>query len=80
MGREAIVFYCRLADHLFRHGSTSYSHTLAFIRCTLSFSLLRSAIYNGMTAVRSFILKFKLVRLRALFILCFINPYTFGCV
>ena len=43
MGREAIVFYRRLADHLFRRGSTSYSQTLAFIRCTLSFSLLRSA-------------------------------------
>ena len=43
MGREAIVFYRRLADHLSRRGSTSYSQTLAFIRCTLSFSLLRSA-------------------------------------
>ena len=43
MGREAIVFYRCLADHLSRRGSTSYSQTLAFIRCTLSFSLLRSA-------------------------------------
>jgi len=43
MGREAIVFYRCLADHLSHCGSTSYSQTLAFIRCTLSFSLLRSA-------------------------------------
>ena len=43
MGREAIVFYRCLADHLSRRGSTSYSQTLAFIRCILSFSLLRSA-------------------------------------
>ena len=43
MGREAIVFYRRLADHLSRRSSTSYSQTLAFIRCTLSFSLIRSA-------------------------------------
>ena len=43
MGKEALVFYCRLADRLSRHDSMSYSSTLAWIRCTLSFSLLRSA-------------------------------------
>ena len=43
MGREALTFYRRLADMLSRHSSTSYSGTLAWIRCTLSFSLLRSA-------------------------------------
>ena len=37
------TFYRRLADMLSRHSSTSYSGTLAWIRCTLSFSLLRSA-------------------------------------
>ena len=43
MGREALTFYRRLADMLSRHSSTSYSGTLTWIRCTLSFSLLRSA-------------------------------------
>ena len=43
MGGEALTFYCHLADKLSRHSSTSYSGTLAWIRCTLSFSLLRSA-------------------------------------
>ena len=43
MGGEALTFYRRLADMLSRHSSTSYSGTLAWIRCTLSFSLLRSA-------------------------------------
>ena len=43
MGREAIVFYGCLADYLSHSGSTSYNQTLAFIRCTLSFSLKRSA-------------------------------------
>ena len=42
-GGEALTFYRRLADMLSRHSSTSYSGTLAWIRCTLSFSLLRSA-------------------------------------
>jgi len=31
MGREAIVFYRRLANHLSHHSSMSYSQTLAFI-------------------------------------------------
>ena len=37
MGKEALVFYRRLADRLSRHDSMSYSNTLAWIRCTLSF-------------------------------------------
>ena len=42
MGKEALVFYRHLADWLSRrgHDSMSYSSTLAWIRCTLSFSLL----------------------------------------
>ena len=43
MGKEAVIFYRRLADRLSHQGSMSYSSTLAWIRCTLSFSLLRSA-------------------------------------
>ena len=43
MGKEDVIFYCRLADRLSHQGSMSYSSTLAWIRCTLSFSLLRSA-------------------------------------
>ena len=43
MGKEALVFYRCLADLLSRRSSTTYSHTLAWMRCTLSFSLLRSA-------------------------------------
>ena len=43
MGGEALTFYRRIADMLSRHRSTSYSGTLAWIRCTLSFSLLHSA-------------------------------------
>ena len=43
MGREAITFYRRLAEKLSRRDATSYSGTLAWIRCTLSFSLLRAA-------------------------------------
>ena len=43
MGKEAVVFYRRLADLLSRRSSTTYSRTLAWMTCTLSFSLLRSA-------------------------------------
>ena len=43
IGREAVVFYRRLADHLSCLTSISYSQTLDWIHCTLSFSLLRSA-------------------------------------
>ena len=40
--REATVFYRRLADLLSRKSNMVYGTTLAWIRCTLSFSLLRS--------------------------------------
>ena len=43
MGREALTFYRRLADLLSRRSAMAYSSTLAWLRCTLSFSLLRSA-------------------------------------
>ena len=43
MGKEAITFYRRLAELLSKCSVLSYSSTLAWIRCTLSFSLLRSA-------------------------------------
>ena len=43
MGKEAITFYRRLAELLSKRSAFSYSSTLAWIRCTLSFSLLRSA-------------------------------------
>ena len=41
MGREVVVFYHRLTDHLY--SSTGYNKTLDWICCTLSFSLLCSA-------------------------------------
>jgi len=43
MGKEAVIFYGRLADWLSHQGSMSYSSTLAWICCALSFSLLKSA-------------------------------------
>ena len=43
MGKETITFYRRLAELLSKRSALSYSSTLAWIRCTLSFSLLRSA-------------------------------------
>lgn len=43
MGGEATVFYRRLADLLSRKSNVIYSTTLAWMRCTLSFSLLWSA-------------------------------------
>ena len=43
MVKEAVVFYRRLADQLSHRTSTLYSHTLAWMRCTLSFLLLHSA-------------------------------------
>ena len=44
MGREATLFYKRLADQISEKRNTTYSKTMAWIRCTLSFSLLRSAV------------------------------------
>ena len=43
MGREGLTFYRRLAEKLSKHNSASYSGTLAWMRVTLSFSLLRAA-------------------------------------
>ena len=43
MGKKATIFYCRLADLLSRKSKVTYDITLAWLRCTLSFSLLRSA-------------------------------------
>ena len=43
MGREASIFYRRLADLLSHRNNVTYNTTLAWLRCTLSFSLLRSA-------------------------------------
>ena len=43
MGKEATIFYHRLADLLSHKSKVTYDITLAWLRCTLSFSLLRSA-------------------------------------
>ena len=44
LGREATVFYSRLADLLSKKHSTPYTKTLSLLCCSISFSLLRSAI------------------------------------
>ena len=44
MGREATCFYKRLASMLAHKWESSYSSTLCWLRCRLSFSLIRSAI------------------------------------
>ena len=44
MGREATAFYKRLADLLANKNNVAYSTTMAWMRCSLSFSLLRSAV------------------------------------
>ena len=45
MGREATLLYKRLADKISKKKkNTMYSKTMAWIRCTLSFTLLRSAV------------------------------------
>ena len=44
LGREATVFYSRLADLLSKKHGTPYPKTLCLLRCSISFSLLRSAI------------------------------------
>lgn len=44
MGVEATTFYKRLASLLAEKWDSSYSMTLSWLRCRLSFSLLRSAI------------------------------------
>jgi len=44
LGREATVFYSHLADLLSKKHGTSYVNTLSLLRCSISFSLLHSAI------------------------------------
>ena len=44
MGREAMMLYKRLADQVSEKKNIHYSKTMAWFRCTLSFSLLRSAV------------------------------------
>ena len=44
MGREATCFYKRLASMLAQKWDYSYSTTLCWLRCRLTFSLIRSAI------------------------------------
>ena len=43
VGKEAVTFYPRLADLLSKRNTMTYSSTLTWLRCLLSFSLLRSA-------------------------------------
>ena len=43
-GSEASVFYKRLADLLCSHWDHSYSSSIHWLRCRLSFALLRSSI------------------------------------
>ena len=44
MGREAATFYKRLADGISRKEHKEYSVVMGWIRCRLSFVILRSAI------------------------------------
>ena len=44
MGWEATVFYRCLADLLATHWGQDYSSTINWLRCRLSFALLRSAV------------------------------------
>ena len=44
MGREASAFYRRLADLMAAKNNSTYSTTMAWMRCVLSFSLLRAAV------------------------------------
>ena len=44
MGREAATFYKRLADGISRKEGKQYSVIMGWIRCRLSFAILRSAI------------------------------------
>ena len=46
LAREATVFYKRLASLLASKWDTSYNSTLCWLRCRLTFSLLRSAIQS----------------------------------
>ena len=44
MGKEAIICYKRIASLLALKRNTTYSHMMAWIRCRLSFALLRSSL------------------------------------
>ena len=44
MARECTIFYKHLADHLTEKRKTNYSHMMRWLRCRISFALLRSAI------------------------------------
>ena len=44
MARECTVFYKRLADRLADKRKTTYSLVMTWLRCRISFALLRSAI------------------------------------
>ena len=44
LGKEATTFYKRLASKLADHWDQSYSSTMNWLRCRISFCLLRSAI------------------------------------
>ena len=44
MGKEATMFYKHLANLLANKKDGQYSTTLAWMRCKLSFSLIRSAV------------------------------------
>ena len=46
MGRAATTFYSRLASMISEKRSTQYSNTLNWIRCKLSFALLRASIMS----------------------------------
>ena len=44
MARECTIFYKRLADRLAEKRKTNYSLMMRWLRCRISFALLRSAI------------------------------------
>ena len=44
MGKEATICYKRIASLLALKKNATYSHTMAWIRCRLSFALLRSSL------------------------------------
>ena len=51
MAREATTFYKRLADELSRKQDKQYSLVMGWIRCRLSFAILRSAISSAFEEV-----------------------------
>jgi hypothetical protein len=44
MGKAATIFYQRLAHMVSERRNESYSSTISWMRCTLNFSLIRSAV------------------------------------